>query len=93
MSVDIKYFSVFPGSTGTAADGGAGGPEVHRAGAVPAAGPGAGGHVRSAGGRSGGREASQTGRGGRPQAAGTVSQQTAEDKNTSFNALWLNVSV
>lgn len=63
-------------STGTAADGGAGGAEVHRAGAVPAAGSGAGGHVWPTGGRFGGREAGQTGRGGRAQAAGTVGCQS-----------------
>lgn len=62
-------------ATGTAADGGAGGPEVQRAGAVPAAGSGVGEHVRSTGGRSGGRETGEAGRGGRPQAAGSVSPQ------------------
>lgn len=72
---DCQGMTVPGGSTGTAADGGAGGPEVHRAGAVPAAGPGDGGHVSTTAGRSGGREASQAGRGDGPQAAGTVSQQ------------------
>ena len=60
-------------SSGASADGGADGSEVQWTGAVPAARPGAGGHVPPAGGGLRGREAGQTGWGGHAQAAGQVS--------------------
>lgn len=57
---------------GAAADGGAGGSDVGRAQVVPAACPGAGGHVPSPGGGARGRETDKTGRGESAQTTGQV---------------------
>lgn len=62
--------------SGASADGGADGPEVQWAGAVPAARQGVRGHVPPTGGGLRGWATGQTGRGGHAETAGQVGQLT-----------------